>query len=89
MSVGHLSALEEEISSLTISPSSQKSRPHPSYYVFHTWLLVPCLKLLGDLGPAIFSFLTFMPTVIPYLPNAFLVSLDVLHGGSKLQEVWS
>ena len=30
-----------------------------------------------------------MPTVITYLPNAFLISLDVPHGGSKLQEVWS
>lgn len=86
VSVGRLSAHVGEINSFAIYPSSQRSSPHPSYCVFYAWLLMPCLKLLGDLGPVAFSFLTFMPTVITYLLHDFLFSLGLAHRGSKLQE---
>lgn len=32
--------------------------------IFHTWLYMPCPKLLGGFGSVAFCFLTFVPTVI-------------------------
>lgn len=54
--------------------------------IFHTWLYMPCPKLLGGFGSVAFCFLTFVPTVITDHPHDFLLSLGLPHIGSKLQD---